>query len=292
MNNKNRASLIAILIALILGATLALAGSAGSASVAGIPLFALAIAVAYVIQAIVYIPSQIAHTERFFDLTGSLTFILISVGLLVLAPAPDARVWVLAAMVIMWAVRLGTFLFIRISRSGTDDRFDELKTSPIRFLRVWILQGLWVSFTAAAAWTAMSTEQRAPMGWVEIIGIVLWVVGMAFEVVADAQKSAFKANPANEGEYIKTGLWSLSRHPNYFGEIVLWIGVFMVAAPILVGWQFIALLSPIFVIFLLTRVSGIPLLEAKADKKWGPRNDYTEWRARTPTLVPRLTALR
>lgn len=291
MSRTNRSALITIIVVFAIGALVALAGAQGSAEIAGIPLFALAVAAAFIIQIIVYLPAMILKTEKFFDLTGASTFTLISIALLALAPSPDTRSWALAAMVILWAVRLGPFLFLRIRKAGADNRFDDIKGSPLVFLRVWILQGLWVSLTASAAWIAMSSDAslRKPLGWISIAGIVLWVIGMTFELTADLQKSAFKADPKNAGTFILTGLWSRSRHPNYFGEIVLWIGVFLVAAPALHGWQWVAVLSPVFVALLLTRVSGVPLLEASADKRWGGQDDYEAYKKNTPVLIPRLT---
>lgn len=288
---SSRSSLIAIIVALVIGALVALAGSQDGAAIGGIPLFALAVAAAFAIQVIAFIPAMILRTERFFDLTGSLTFLAISVALVLLTPMPDARSWILAAMVILWALRLGSFLALRVHKAGSDGRFDEIKGSPVRFLQVWVIQGAWVSITAAAAWIAISTDAaaRAPIGWLTVVGIVVWLLGMTIEIVADAQKSAFRADPKNKDEFIRTGLWSRSRHPNYFGEIVIWVGVFLTAAPVLAGWQWVAILSPLFVILLLTRVSGIPLLEARAEKKWGDRADYVEYRENTPSLVPRLT---
>lgn len=288
---SSRSSLIAIIVALVIGALVALAGSQGGASLGGIPLFALAVAAAYAIQILAFIPAMILRTERFFDLTGSLTFLAISVALVLLTPLPDARSWILAAMVVLWAARLGSFLAMRVHKAGSDGRFDEIKGSPVRFLQVWVIQGAWVSITAAAAWIAISTDAgaRAPIGWLTVVGIIVWLLGMTIEIVADAQKSAFRADPANRHEFIRTGLWSRSRHPNYFGEIVIWVGVFLTAAPVLAGWQWVAILSPLFVILLLTRVSGIPLLEARAEKKWGDRADYIEYRENTPSLIPRLT---
>lgn len=289
--SKNRATIITIAIAVLIGALVALAGSQGGAELAGLPLYAWAVAAAFLIQVLVYLPSAAAKTERFFDLTGSATFIVVTIGLLIAAPAPDARSWILGAMVILWALRLGSFLFARIHRSGSDDRFDDIKGDKLRFLRVWIMQGLWVSLTAAAAWIAIAggTAEREPIGWLGIIGIIVWVAGFVIEVVADLQKNAFKADPANKGRFIRTGLWSRSRHPNYFGEILLWVGVAIVAVPVLVSWQWIALISPVFVVLLLSKVSGVPLLEAKADKKWGGDADYEEYKAKTPVLLLKLT---
>ena len=105
--------------------------------------------------------------------------------------------------------------------------------------------------------------------------------------MADLQKSRFRADPANRGRFISTGVWAWSRHPNYFGEIVIWVGVFVIAAPVLRGWQWVGILSPVFVTLLLTRVSGIPLLEKRADRQWGGRPEYEAYKARTSVLVPR-----
>jgi steroid 5-alpha reductase family enzyme len=289
---RNRTALVAVVVALVVGAGLAVAGSFRGAQVGGIPVFAIAVTAAFVIQFLVFIPSAVRRTERFFDLTGSLTFIAVSIALALLAPAQDARGWILAAMVVVWAARLGSFLFARVHRAGTDGRFDEIKTNPLRFFQVWCIQGLWVALTASAAWIAMSADaaDRAPLDGFAVAGIVVWLAGMVFEVVADLQKQAFRANPANKGEFIRTGLWSRSRHPNYFGEILVWVGVFVVAVPVLQGWQWVAVLSPLFVVLLLTRVSGIPLLEKRADERWGDRADYRAYRDRTPVLIPALTA--
>ena len=290
MSPQNRSAVITVVVGLVIGALVALAGSQGGATVGGIPVFALAVAAAFAVQVLVYIPSAIARTERFFDATGSATFVLVTLGVALLSPSLDARSLALAAMVIIWAARLGSFLFIRIHRSGSDDRFDEIKVNPLSFLRVWIMQGLWVSITAAAAWIAMATEpaDRVSFDVFAGIGIAVWIIGMLFEIVADLQKNAFKADPANKGRFIRTGLWSRSRHPNYFGEILAWVGVAIVAAPVFDGWQWIGLLSPVFVILLLTRVSGIPLLEKKADKRWGGDADYEAYKTATPVLVPTL----
>ncbi|MCY1715740.1 DUF1295 domain-containing protein [Microbacterium sp. SL62] len=289
---QNRTALIAVVVALIVGAGLAVAGSFRGAQVGGIPVFAIAVTAAFVIQFLVFIPSALRRTERFFDLTGSLTFIAVSIALALLAPAQDARGWILAAMVVVWAARLGSFLFARVHRAGTDGRFDEIKTNPLRFFQVWCIQGLWVALTASAAWIAMSADaaDRAPLDGFAVAGVVVWLAGMVFEVVADLQKQAFRADPANKGEFIRTGLWSRSRHPNYFGEILVWVGVFVVAVPVLQGSQWVAVLSPLFVVLLLTRVSGIPLLEKRADERWGDRADYRAYRDRTPVLIPALTA--
>lgn len=289
MKTTDRNALIAFPILIVVGFLVALAGSQGGTSVAGIPLFALSVGLAFLIQWLVFIPAYWFQTEKFFDLTGSLTYITVTTLALVFSQSVDARSILLWALVIIWALRLGTFLFGRIRKAGKDDRFDEIKPSFIRFLNVWTIQGLWVTFTAAAALVAITSATRKGVDAFAIIGFLVWAFGFAFEVSADSQKSRFNANPNNKGKFIQTGLWSRSRHPNYFGEIVLWIGISIIALPVLNGWQWVAMISPIFVTLLLTRVSGVPLLEAKADKKWGGQADYEAYKKNTPVLIPRLT---
>lgn len=288
MKTTDRNALIAFPVLILIGFLVALAGSQGGASIAGVPLFALSVGLAFLIQWLAFIPAYLLQTEKFFDLTGSLTYISVIIIAVILGAATDARSILLAALVVIWAVRLGSFLFGRIKKAGKDDRFDEIKPSFIRFLNVWTIQGMWVTFTMAAALVAITTSTRKELDLFAILGFLVWILGFAIEVVADSQKSRFNANPDNKGKFIQTGLWSRSRHPNYFGEIVLWVGVAMIALPVLQGWQWVALISPVFVTLLLTRVSGIPLLEKKADKKWGGQADYESYKKRTPVLVPKL----
>jgi steroid 5-alpha reductase family enzyme len=288
MKTTDRNALIAFPILILIGFLVALAGSQGGASIAGVPLFALSVGLAFLIQWLAFIPAYLLQTEKFFDLTGSLTYISVILIAVFFSTGVDFRSILLAALVVIWAIRLGTFLFGRIKKAGKDDRFDEIKPSFIRFLNVWTIQGLWVTFTMAAALVAITTTNRKELDLFAIVGFLVWALGFAIEVVADSQKSRFSANPDNKGKFIQTGLWSRSRHPNYFGEIVLWVGVAIIALPVLRGWQWVALISPVFVTLLLTRVSGIPLLEKKADKKWGGQEDYESYKKRTPVLIPRL----
>ncbi len=286
MSRQLGRSLILIIAAVLLAGALAAAGSQHGWTVGGIPAFALAVLVAFLLQWLAYVPAAIRGTDRYFDATGSATYIAVTILLLSLAPMLDPRSLVLGAMVVLWALRLGTFLLIRNIRSGGDDRFDEIKTNKLRFLSVWTVQGLWVSLTAAAAWIALASSHSVPLTWTFWVGVAVWALGFGIEVVADRQKSRFKKDPANRDRFIRSGLWSVVRHPNYLGEITLWVGVFIVAAPTLRGWQWVAILSPVFVALLLTRVSGIPLLEAKAKRKWGDDPEYRAYVERTPALIP------
>jgi steroid 5-alpha reductase family enzyme len=292
MKTTDRNALIAFPILILVGALVALAGSQGGATLGGVPIFAISVGLAFLIQWLIFIPAYLFQTEKFFDLTGSITYISV-IGVAVCYSRYsidlDARTILLAALVIIWALRLGTFLFRRIQKAGKDDRFDDIKPSFIRFLNVWTIQGLWITFTAAAALVGITTITQKGLDAFAIIGFLVWAFGFAFEVIADSQKSRFNANSNNKGQFIQTGLWSRSRHPNYFGEIVLWFGIAIIAIPVLQGWQWVAMISPLFVTLLLTRVSGVPLLEKKADKKWGDQEDYETYKKNTPVLIPRLT---
>ncbi len=286
MKKSDRNALAVFPIVVLVGAAVAVAGSRGGASVGGVPVFALGVGLAFTIQWLAFIPAYLLQDEGFYDLTGSLTYISVTLLAVALSSEVDGRSILLFVLVVIWAARLGFYLFRRIRRAGKDERFDRIKPSFIRFLNAWTLQGLWVSLTLAAALAAVTTTVRKDLGVVALVGAVVWAAGLGIEAAADHQKSRFRAEPANRGRFISSGLWAWSRHPNYFGEITLWVGVAIVAVPVLRGWQWATLVSPLFVALLLTRVSGVPLLEKRADEKWGGQEDYEVYKARTPVLVP------
>ncbi|MEM7141875.1 MAG: DUF1295 domain-containing protein [Actinomycetota bacterium] len=285
--NKTPVWIRGIVVCLILGTLLALAGSDGGAEAGSIPVFALVVGLAYVINWVVFVPSFLNHTERFFDLTGSLTYITVTIVALAASGDLDARAWIAGALVIVWAGRLGSFLFRRITKDGSDGRFDVMKFDVWQFLMTWTIQGLWISLTAAAAMVIITTDDREAFGVLGIVGLAVWIAGFAIEVIADQQKTRWRSDPANHGRFITVGLWGWSRHPNYFGEIVLWLGMAIMALPVLSGWRWVALASPIFVFVLLTRVSGIPLQRRRAEKRWGDDPDFRAYMDTTPALIPR-----
>ena len=245
MTSQNRNSIIGIVASVAIGGLVVLAGSQGSTSVGSITVFALVGLLAFVINWLAFIPANRAKTEHYYDLTGSFTYLTVVVSALLLSDDLDARAVIVAVMVGMWALRLGTFLFRRVRRQGSDGRFDQIKTDPLRFFMTWTLQGLWVLLTAASALAIITGTERSSIGWVAALGIAVWVAGFGIEIVADQQKSAFKKDPANEGRFIRSGLWAWSRHPNYFGEITLWIGIAIMALPVLSGWRWVTLISPV-----------------------------------------------
>jgi steroid 5-alpha reductase family enzyme len=281
----NNQIIVGIAIATVIGALISWAGSDGGDSFGALPVFALCGALAFAVNWAAFIPAAIKQTEHYYDLTGGITYITVTVVALLLSSALDLRSAIVAGMVLFWSIRLASFLFLRISRAGKDSRFDDIKNRPSRFFLAWTLQGLWVLLTAACALAVITGGNREPLGVIGYIGIAVWTIGIVIEIVADQQKSAFRADPANQGKFINTGLWAWSRHPNYFGEIVLWTGMAIIAIPVLEGWQWATLISPVFVTFLLTKVSGVPMLEKAADERWGGQDDYEVYKRNTPVLV-------
>lgn len=287
VGEQRRVPVIGIAVAVGVGALVAAAGSDGSARVGDMPVFALCGALAFAINWAVFVPSNAARTEHYFDLTGAVTYVTVILVAVLLADDLDARAVVVTAMVVVWALRLGSFLFRRVRRDGSDGRFDRIKLDPLRFLMTWTLQGLWVLLTVACALAIVTGTDREGFGLLAVVGTVVWMIGFGLEVLADRQKSAFRQDPANSGRFITTGLWSWSRHPNYFGEITLWTGIAIMAIPVLSGWRWVALVSPLFVVVLLTRISGIPALERRGAKRWGDDAAYQEYVRATSVLIPR-----
>ena len=251
-----------------------------------IPVFDLCIAVAFLCQWLAFVPSYLYQTEHFFDLSGSATYIAVATLALIFGAVGDPRSIILAAFIIIWATRLGTFLFCRVHRAGSDSRFVDILPSFRVNLMTWTLQAIWVSITASCALVAITSVNKVPIdGWA-ILGLILWCAGFTIEVLADHQKHVFRSKPENARRFITTGLWAWSRHPNYLGEIILWTGIAVIALPVLVGWQLITLMSPFFVYYLLTKVSGIEMQERQNDETWASDPDYWRYKETTPALWP------
>jgi steroid 5-alpha reductase family enzyme len=194
MKEADRNALIAFPIVILIGLGVAWAGSQGGASVFGMPLFAASVGMAYLIQWLVFIPAFLLQTEKFFDITGSITYIFVTILAVLLSPVIDGRSILLAVLVVIWAARLGSFLFRRIQKAGKDTRFDEIKPSFIRFLNTWTLQGLWVTFTLAAALVAITTTTRKELGIFALIGFLIWAFGFGFKKVVSGRTRRTRVN--------------------------------------------------------------------------------------------------
>jgi steroid 5-alpha reductase family enzyme len=242
----------------------------------------------FIIQIIVFIPSFIFKTEHYYDLTGGITFIstiIISYLVKIQLDQYDITSLLLVLFISVWALRLSSFLFFRVKRSGEDVRFIKIKQSFSQFLMTFTIQGLWVFMCLFPAIIVMSSNQNNFNSFT-IVGSILWVVGFLIEIISDYQKAQF--NKVNKGSFISSGLWSRSRHPNYFGEFLLWLGITIISFPYFEGYQYTALISPLFVYLLLNKVSGVNLLENIAEKRWGDNKKYIEYKNRTPVFFPKI----
>ncbi|HAG71846.1 MAG TPA: hypothetical protein DCL66_06540 [Gammaproteobacteria bacterium] len=278
--------IIGILAIIAFSAALAVAGNQGSVVFSGLPLFIICASVGFMLHWLAFIPAFAYQTEHYFDLIGSASYIGTVILTVALHPGMDTRGLIISVMIAVWAVRLGSFLFARVKKAGKDRRFNEIKTRFFRYMFTWTLGGAWVFITMAAGLAAMTSTTQQAVGIPFFIGTTLWVLGFGLEVVADSQKTSFRRQAANAEKFITTGLWQYSRHPNYFGEIILWLGIAVMSAPVLVGWQLAALISPVFVFFLLTKVSGIPMLEKSGLERWGSDPKYQRYISITSPLVP------
>jgi steroid 5-alpha reductase family enzyme len=251
----------------------------------------IAFGVQYIVFLLVAWPQR---SEKFYDFTGMCTFILVVIYSYIIDAGvvrdhfSRVRSIVLSLMVLCWTLRLGTFLFARIRGDGGEDRrFDPIRNHFGRFLMSWTLQGVWVFFcTLPLIYVNSRNKSENGITPLDIVGWALWVLGFGCEAIADRQKTEFKEKPENRGKFINVGLWAFSRHPNYFGEIVLWLGVSLSALSVAEDWGYLVLLSPLWTATLLIGISGIPLTEKRADDTYGNDPAYLQYKASTPVLVP------
>ena len=280
----------AIVVCILTACLVAIAASVEGIFLYGAPVVLLCAGVSFFVHWIVAVPSLITSSEKYFDFTGMIaTLLVVSTAILALLNSgqqASTRSTIVGIFVSLWTLRLGIFLYKRIVKSGEDKRFRGIKKSFSKFLMTWTLSALWVFLSTVNAVTVIVLNSLQPIGLFFVLGGALWVLGFGFEMVADRQKKHFSEQPENIDKFITQGLWSISRHPNYFGEIILWIGIAIISLPLLSGWQFMTLVSPVFVFLLLTKISGLPFLEDKAEKKWGKDKDYIEYKNKTPILVP------
>ena len=265
--------------------------SFNSIEMSGVNLVGHLLVMIFVIQWIAYIPAFIFKTEKFYDLTGSLTYITaISFALYSTNTSQnlDLGSLIIGAAIIIWAARLGSFLFMRIHKDKKDGRFDSIKTSFSQFFMTWTLQGMWVFICSSAALVAIASPTGVVINIIFFLGLALFVLGFAVEVIADNQKTKFRSIPENKDQFINEGLWARSRHPNYFGEITLWTGITVMGISTFEGMNYLAIFSPIFSYLLLVYVSGVRMLEFRGHRKWGHLDEYNTYKKNTPKLIPKI----
>ena len=255
-----------------------------------IPIFLLIFMSIYFIHWFVFIPSFLIQSEKFFDITGTFAYLFSLLLAAYFGYLEQNIIYVRSITVLLlitiWSTRLGFFLFSRIIKEKEDKRFIKLKSSFSKFFVTWTVSGLWVFITSINGLTVIINNVTYYDDVFYVIGLFIWVFGFIIEVISDEQKKRFKKNENNKNQFICSGLWKISRHPNYFGEMVIWIGIAVISIPTLKGLQYFTLISPVFIIWLLTNISGINLLEEKADLQWGELDSYKKYKKRTPVLIP------
>jgi len=265
--------------------------SYNSIEISGKNLLQQILIIAFVVQWIAYVPAYALKTEKFYDLTGSLTYLSIFIYCLIATQSIEHVKFsniIVAGAIMIWAIRLGSFLFMRIARDGKDKRFNLIKTSFSRFFMTWTLQGMWVFICSSSALVAITSPTGVIVNNVFILGFLLFFAGFVIEVIADNQKSKFRSIEENRDSFINEGLWSRSRHPNYFGEIILWLGITVMSISSFGGINYLAIFSPIFTYLLLNYISGIRILEARGNEKWGHLDEYNNYKENTPKLIPKI----
>ena len=282
-------NIIAITVFLICIGLINVAGQNIEIEIRGMNAFTFILIIAVLLQVIFFIPSFLLKTEKYYDLVGSLTYIT-TISLAYLSVENKTMIdSIIYFYVMVWALRLGIYLFRRVRNDGKDVRFEKAKKHFFWFLQYWMGQALWVSLTACAAIIAILSPEEDTLPVLAIVGMALWLSGFAIESISDYQKRVFRKDNNPSEAFIHTGLWARSRHPNYFGEITLWTGIAVIALNTLTGIEYITLISPVFVYILLTRMSGVNLLERIADERYGHLEEYQRYKRNTPVLVPKLS---
>ena len=285
-------SVLIIILTILIPSSLSLLISDNSISINGYPVLLYCVLISFTIHLIIFIPSAIMKNEKFYDFTGMIAYLSIIIFAIqqkyIQIHSIDIYSLVLSLLISIWTLRLGIFLFYRVLKVGEDIRFKDVKNNALKFFVWFSISSLWVSLTTMAAMNVVTSKNYNQDLTLLCIGTIIWIIGFLFEIISDYQKIKFKNNASNKNKFIDSGLWSISRHPNYFGEIVLWIGIYIITLPSTSSLEYLGIISPLFVIVLLNKVSGINLLEASADKKWGSSKEYQKYKKITPKLIPKL----
>lgn len=278
--------LISFLIILLVIIFLTYILSFDTLSINEIPIVYLFTSSILILNSTFFLHSYIYKTDIFFDLVGSLSFLSIGVISLLLIPNIDANQILVFFLLLFWSLRLGPFLFIRRLGANNDERLEEFFKSPLSLYFLWSMNSLWVFFTSLSMIIIFSSPNENEFGLIQWLGLIVWVTGYVIEVISDSQKTKF--NKFNKGKFINIGLWKYIRHPNYLGEIIIWVGIFIISLNYIHSLtSFLSILSPIFVFLLLRFITGVPQLEARGKEKWGHLDEYNSYKEKTGLLFPK-----
>ena len=242
----------------------------------------------FLIQNFFSIFSIIFKTDLLFDFVGSGTFFFIVFWSLILSPNIDSNKIIISFLILIWSLRLGYFLTSRRVSRGKDKRLMKIFNTNGGTFFAWNIQGFWIFCCLLSSLNSIYSENIIKFGLLQWSGLLLWIIGFLIEVISDEQKKAFNKNNNDKGHFITSGLWSISRHPNYLGEIILWLGIFIISFSYLENWSYLSVISPISIIIILRFISGVPQLEKNAIKKWGNNKEYKKYKDKTPVLFPKI----
>jgi len=219
------------------------------------------------------------------DLAWGIGFILVAVSSLLLGQNTSLRALLIVVLVTIWGARLSWHIFTRIKNGPEDRRYAAWRRDwgkwviPRSFLQVYVLQTFLIAVVSYPVWF-VTLNPGISFSARDVAGLTIWLIGFYFEVVGDAQLKKFISNPKNKGKIMKSGLWAYSRHPNYFGEVTMWWGIYILALSMPMGWQ--TIIGPLTITFFILFVSGVPLLE----KKYSGRADFEVYKKKTSVFFP------
>lgn len=238
-----------------------------------------------IIQIVFFLGAALFKTDKVTDLSYGMTFVVLVWVFIFQNPSPSLFHILIAGMVTIWGIRLSGFLFLRIMKTKRDKRFDGVREHFLKFARFWLLQAVAIFIIMLPSILGLS-KASSMLSFVSFLGLGFWIVGILIESIADWQKFVFKNKIENKDKWIDSGLWHYARHPNYFGEMTLWWGLYLFVLPTLGGIEYVSVVGPIFITCLLLFVSGIPPLEKIYSQKYKGDMEYQKYRNSTRLLIP------
>ena len=239
----------------------------------------------FAIQIVFFALAASFKTDKFTDLSYGLTFVAVVLFLFFTKSSQSFVQSITVLLITAWGLRLAGYLFVRILKTKKDTRFDKIRNDPVKFAKFWFLQAVSIFIILLPAFVILNSDKTTNFSYLWI-GFMISAGGLTIEAIADQQKFAFKNKAENKDRWISTGLWKYSRHPNYFGEILIWWGIFAIALPYLENWLYMIIARPLFITFLLLFVTGIPTLEKKHEEKYKNEPDFAKYKSKTSLLIP------